>query len=182
MKKLVIHPKDDSTAFLNKVYESLDDVTVVQGGVTQAQIKDMIRSHDQVMMLGHGTSAGLLSVGQFPGAPLYIIDGSFASLLAQKANSVFIWCHADRYVNFYGLRGFFTGMFVSEVAEASLMGISGTTQSQIDESNDSFVSAISAFADRGPHLMHAAARHRYGQLISQNNVAAYNHARLYLRP
>lgn len=180
MKKLVIHPKDDTTVFLTKAYERLDDVTLVQGNVTKNQIRDMISSHDQTIMLGHGTAAGLLSVGQFPGAPGHIIDHSFASQLAAKNDSVFIWCNADQYVNRYRLSGFSTGMFISEVSEAYLMGLGSTTQREVDESNGLFVETIGAVADRGPRLMHAAARHRYGQLANRNRVAKYNHERLYL--
>ena len=180
MKTLVIHPKDNSTVFLTKAYESLDDVTLVQGDATKEQIGDMISSHDQIMMMGHGTSDGLLSVGQFPDASGYIIDDSFASLLAEKNNSVFIWCNADQYVNRHQLSGFYTGMFISEVAEAYLMGLDGTTQEEVDESNQTFVETIGALADRGPRLMHAMARHKYGQLTRHNRVARYNHERLYV--
>jgi len=180
MKTLVIHPRDNSTLFLNKVYDSLDDVTLVRGDITKNQMRDMIRSHDQVMMMGHGTQRGLLSVGQFPGAPGYVIDDSFAPLLAERDNAVYIWCHANKYVNCNRLSGFYTGMFISEVAEAYLMGLGGTTQREVDESNGSFVETIGAFVDRGPRLMHAAAKHRYGQFTSQNRVAKYNHERLYV--
>jgi hypothetical protein len=177
---LIIHPKDESTVFLNKVYAGLQDVKLVQGGVTQAQIIDMIISHDRVMMMGHGTSAGLLSVGRFPGAPLYIVDDSFAPLLAERSNSVFIWCNADQFVTHHKLRGFYTGMFVSEVAEATLMGLGSTTQREVDESNSTFVESIAAFSGHGPRMMHAAARHKYGHLATYNQVAKYNHERLYI--
>ena len=179
MNTLVIHPKDDSTVFLNKVYENLDDVTLVQGGVSRDQLKDMVRSHDQIMMMGHGTPHGLMSVGQFNGHS-YVVDGSFAPLLAEKSNSVFIWCNADEYVNQNELKGFFTGMYISEIAEAYLMGLGETTQRQVDESNELFVETVGAFADREPCLIHAAAKHRYGQITSRNHVAKYNHERLYV--
>lgn len=181
-QKLVIHPRDPSTVFLNKVYENLDldEVTLVQGHVSKNQLRGLIDAHDQIMMMGHGTGAGLLSVGQFPGAPLYIIDDSFAPLLAEKSNSVFIWCNADQFVSHHNLRGFYTGMFVSEVAEASLMGLGSTTQREIDESNSTFVESIAAFSGHGPRMMHAAARQKYGNLATYNQVAKYNHERLYI--
>jgi len=46
MKTLVIHPKDDSTDFLSAIYNKLEDVTLVTGGWTQAQILVGIESHD----------------------------------------------------------------------------------------------------------------------------------------
>ena len=185
MKKLVIHPKDDSTLFLNKAYENLDDVTLVQGNVSKGQLRDMIQSHDQVMMMGHGSPRGLFSVGQFDGSYMsLIVDDSLSEVLSEKENSVFIWCNADQYVNYNELRGFYTGMFISEVAEAYLMGLRGTTQKEVDESNSSFVETIGAYASCGPRLMHAAARSsvlKYGQLASRNPVARYNRQRLYLQ-
>jgi hypothetical protein len=180
MKTLVIHPRDDSTTFLDKVYQDLDGVTLVQGGVKKAHIIDMIDSHDRVMMMGHGTPDGLWSVGQFPDAPGYVIDASLAPALAKKSNSVFIWCNADRYVTANGLKGFYTGMFISEVLEAELMGLLDTTQMQVDESNDRFVETVGKAAHRGPNRMHAAAKHGYGKLARCNPVAKYNHERLYI--
>ena len=178
MKTLVIHPKDDSTMFLNRAYQSLDDVTLVQGGVSRDQLKDMVRSHDQIMMMGHGTPTGLLGAGQFDRT--YVIDDSFAGFLSEKDNNVFIWCNADQYVEWSKLKGFYTGMFISEVAEAYLMGLNGTTQKEVDESNDTFVETIGALAEHGPGLMHAAAKHKYGKLAWRNHVAKYNDARLYI--
>ena len=43
--------------------------------------------------------------------------------LKKKDNSVFIWCNADQFVNRYNLKGFYTGMFISEVMEAVFCGL-----------------------------------------------------------
>jgi hypothetical protein len=180
MKTLVIHPRDDTTLFLGKIYQGLDEVSLVQGGATKAQIMDMIGSHDQIMMMGHGGPDGLWSVGQFPGASTYIIDDSVAPLLAEKSNSVFIWCNADRFVMRNELRGFYTGMFVSEVFEADLMGLSCTTESQINQSNHCFGETVGQVASRGTRQMYATAKHVYGQLARSNPVAKYNHERIYI--
>ena len=180
MTTLIIHPKDNSTQFLENVYHDIPDKTVVTGGVSKEFLLKEIKNHQRIMMMGHGTPNGLLSVGQFPGALGYIIDDTFAPLLAEKANSVFIWCNADQFVIKNGLGGFYTGMFISEVAEAYLMGFRDTTQREVDESNGSFVETVGTFADRGPRLMHAAARHKYGRLASHNRVAKHNYERLYV--
>ena len=180
MKTLVIHPRDGTTTFLNKVYQDIDEVTLVQGGVNQAQIEDMIESHDQVMMMGHGTADGLWSMGQFPNTAGYIVDGSLAPALAKKNNSVFIWCNADEFVIANDLKGFYTGMFISEVLEAELMGLPNATQVQVEESNEWFVETVGQVATKGPNLMHAAAIHGYGRLADRNPIAKYNHARMYV--
>lgn len=129
MKTLVIHPHDTTTLFLEPVYEHVADKTVIRGGITKKELASLVSSHDRIMMMGHGSPWGLLSVGQFPGAGSHIIDYDIAQLLKGKWNSVFIWCNADKYVNCHMLKGFFTGMFISEVREALLMGLGMLDQS-----------------------------------------------------
>lgn len=51
-------------------------------------LKDNIKSHDRIVMLGHGTESGLLGHGR------YIIDPTMVYLLREKI-CVSIWCNAD---------------------------------------------------------------------------------------
>jgi hypothetical protein len=76
MKTLVIHPKDKSTDFLSPIYAGLDNITLVTGGWSQSQIQEAIQTHDQVMMMGHGSPSGLFAVGQFPNENGYVIGSS----------------------------------------------------------------------------------------------------------
>lgn len=178
--KLVIHPKDRSTDFLKPVYENLENVTLITGGESRDSIMDQIKSHDQIMMMGHGTTHGLLSVGQFPDAGWNVIDDHMADLLAEKDNSVFIWCNADAYVRWNELKGFHTGMFISEVGEARMMGLYGTQQYEVDESNRAFVRIMGEAANDDTAAIHALVMKRYGNLTGYNRVAQYNHERLYV--
>lgn len=183
MKTLVIHPEDRSTRFLSRVYENIDVTTLVTGGVSQLELRDMIESHDQVMMMGHGSPLGLMSMGKFPENG-FVINDSHAPLLAKKDNSVFIWCYADQYVHYNELKGFYTGMFISEPNEAWMMNIKATDP-EVEESNDVFGKTVGMMASRGPRLMWAAATHKgghYGRLAEKNAVARYNHERLYFSP
>lgn len=180
MKKLIIHPRDRSTEFLSDIYSDLDDATLVTGSVGRAELKRMIDSHDQVIMLGHGTPHGLMSVGQFPDAPGFVIDDSFADQLAEKKNSVYIWCNADKFVDWNVLSGFYTGMFISDTSEAYSMGLGYTLRDEVDESNSTFVTAVSRVIDCVPEMIHSYVKHAYGELIHRNAVAKYNHARLYI--
>ena len=182
MKRLVIHPKDPSTEFLKGVYEGRDDVSIVTGGYSRGEIMEMVKEHDQVMLIGHGTGYGLLSIGQFSdacGYPGYVVDDSFAPLLAEKDNTVFIWCYSDQYVERNRLHGFYTGMFISEPLEAYYCGLRSIQHDEIEESNHAFADTVSRYVDRGARLMHAATRHEYGRLARKNRIAAYNHKRLY---
>ena len=47
MKTLVIHPEDSSTWFLNRVYENIENLTLVTGNVSKEEVKSMIRDHDR---------------------------------------------------------------------------------------------------------------------------------------
>ncbi len=51
-----------------------------------------------------------MSVGQFPDADFHIVDDSFVELLQNKTDNLYIWCHADQFVQRHGLDGFFTGI------------------------------------------------------------------------
>ena len=186
MKTLVIHPKDKSTDFLKPIYADLDDVTLVTGGWSQDQIKEAIQTHDQVMMMGHGSPNGLFAVGRFPikdSFSGYVIGSGLVETLAQKDNSIFIWCNADQFINKHDLKGFYSGMFVSEVGEAFYCKVPSFTQEAVDESNNTFARQLGEClgATRAPEEIHAQIREQYGQLAEHNLIAEYNHKRLYVK-
>jgi hypothetical protein len=107
MKTLIIHPEDDSTTFLDIVYKSIPDKTVITGGVSKSDVMKLIEEHDRVMMMGHGSPGGLFSCGQFGTSGGYIIDQSSIPYLKTKSDNVFIWCNADKFVETYKLQGFY---------------------------------------------------------------------------
>jgi hypothetical protein len=184
MRTLIIHPKDPSTSFLDIVYESIPNKTIITGGVSKDYVKKLIQEHDRVMMMGHGSPSGLFSVGQFDnvGGSFgggFIIDQSMVSLLKEKDNSVFIWCNADRFVEYFGLKGFYSGMFISEVGEATYCGLPGTKQDIVDESNYGFVNIIAKHINEDTESIYNKVRNEYGLIAEENPVALYNHKRLY---
>jgi len=176
MKTLVIHPEDKTTYFLKAVYSKLKNYTLITSG-SKNEVNRAISSHDRIMMLGHGSSSGLLSVGQFEG--IYVIDSETAPLLKEK-ECVFIWCHADKFVKAHGLKGLFSGMFVSEVVESRLVGIGKVPQEIVDESNSIF--SYNLGLGIGRDLYHAYHRmmNVYERLAETNVVANYNARRLYI--
>jgi len=179
MKTLIIHPKDESTFFLDIVYKNVPNKTVVTGGITRIELVNLIESHDRIMMLGHGTPDGLLSIGQFPDPGWFIIDRWMAPLLETKENNVFIWCNADQFVNKYKLKGFYSGMFISEVGEAYYCGLPGTSQDLVDESNYGFCEILGEHINESKDIIYDTVREEYGKIASTNPVALYNHKRLY---
>ena len=54
MKTLVIHPKDLTTDFLCEIYANTD-YTVISRHPGNSKLKELIKSHDRIVMLGHGT-------------------------------------------------------------------------------------------------------------------------------
>lgn len=179
MKTLVIHPKDSSTDFLKPIYGGLSEVTLVTGDWPKAQIREAIQTHDQVMMMGHGGPWGMFGIN-FPDS--MIIDFTCVEALSQKDNNIFIWCNADQFVQRHGLRGFYSGMFVSETSEAKYCLLEAWDQPSVDESNDAFAHLLGAclLETRDPALMHQKISDEYGILADTNLIAKYNHQRLYL--
>lgn len=179
-KTLIIHPEDPSTSFLRIIYENIEDKTVITGGVSKSQLRDLIREHDRVMMMGHGSPYGLFSVGKFNTWSAHIIDSTLVPFLKEKKNNVFIWCNADIFVKEYELDGFFSGMFISEVGEANHCKVYGVTQDIVDESNFKFCEIMSNHVVEDKEIIFEKVKEEYGLLAEENPVALYNNNRLYI--
>lgn len=178
MKTLIIHPKDRTTSFLDIVYNPIPNKTLITGGLRKIEICNLIESHDRVMMMGHGTPYGLFSVGQFKTDNGYIIDKTMVDVLSKKENSVYIWCNANEFVEYYQLKGFYSGMFISEVGEANYCGFPKTTQEEVDESNFGFCDIMSKYINLETNLIHENVKREYGLIGENNLIAHYNNKRL----
>jgi len=178
---LVIHPEDASTDFLKPIYTPLKKKSVLTGNCAEESIKDEIKSSERVMMMGHGTPSGLLHVGKFVSPTAYVIDKRYQPLLKEKENSVYIWCNADQFIESNDLRGFYTGMFISEVHEAKYCGLGSVSQKMIDESNNLFSSLVSEVIEEDVYKIHAYVSANYIKITSTNPVARYNYERLYVK-
>lgn len=173
MKTLIIHPDDRSTDFLRGIYRHLKDATVITSDVSQIRLHKLIRSHDQIVMLGHGSPSGLFNVARV-GSKFFTIGSVEADMLRDK-QCIFIWCHADQYVHRHGLRGLSSGMFISEMLEAVYCGVSGSLK-QVDHSNEVFAQALgAALAKEGSYdqIFESVSR-EYEVLIAENAIAKYN--------
>jgi hypothetical protein len=180
MNTLIIHPDDRSTDFLKPIYGNITNPTLITGGVTREEIHELIRSHDRIMMMGHGSPWGLFSVSKFKVLDSYIISNEEVHLLLQKKNNVFIWCNADKFVNRHELKGLYSGMFISEVGEALYCGLPGTLQETVNESNDSFADMLGKVIDEPLYKAYRDIKQQYKILAESNPVAKYNYERLYL--
>lgn len=132
------------------------------------------------LLMGHGSPNGLLSVGQFEAHSAYIIDENSVPYLALRDDNVFIWCHADAFIKKHALKGFYTGMFISEEMEAYTYGFENATIEQIEESNAIFSKSFSNNYSSNVHQMHKGIKQDYGKVAKQNPIAKYNWERLYV--
>jgi hypothetical protein len=111
----------------------------------------------------------------------YVIDDSMVDRLRGKRLTA-IWCNADQFMEWNNLSGFYTGMFISDTSEATLIGTSDTEQWMVDESNYAFSAAMRDLIDtQNPHEVLKNVRRTYSKLAKRNAVAKYNMLRLYAR-
>ena len=176
MTTLVIHPYDPSTDFLIPIYEGIKDATVVTSGVTKEEVLQLIEEHDRVIMLGHGSASGLFSVGQFRSYGM-IIDHVMVKALSKKTDNVYIWCNADRFVEEHSLKGFYTGMFISEYGEAQYCNVP-TYKGEVEKSNELFAKLVGEHINESPLDLFKTLKKSYN--VPNSGVAAYNNDRLYL--
>jgi hypothetical protein len=179
MKTLIIHPKDSSTDFLKGIYFNIPNKTIVTGGKTQEEVHNLIKTHDRVIMLGHGTPHGLMSVGRFK-TKGFIIDHNSVKYLREKKHNIYIWCNADQFVNLHQLNGFYSGMFVSEVGEAFYCNLPFVKQEQVDDSNYGFCHILSKYVNYDTQHIYNNVTEEYG-VMDRNPVVKYNQQRLYQR-
>jgi hypothetical protein len=182
MKKiLVIHPDDRSTDFLKPIYENLPNTTIITGGVSYMNLRRSIQEHDQIIMMGHGSPYGLFSIGNFPNSGNYIIDPMMIDLLSEKNNNIYIWCNADVFVDRYKLNGIYSGMFISEIGEASYCGLPDTEQTVVDESNNAFAGILGnqLLMETSLEQVYDNTNQAYRELAQSNKVAKYNQNRFY---
>lgn len=168
MKTLVIHPPDPTTDFLKEIYKD-KDWTVTDASIPKSKLFLLIKSHDRIVMLGHGTDDGLIGFSPHR----YVINSRLVYLLREKY-CVCIWCNADVFVTDYKLKGFFTGMIISEYEEAMIYAVN-TTDSKISASNAAFANAIKMAID-APNMLEVAKENYINESCL---VTRFNRANLY---
>ncbi len=160
---LVIHPKDESTDFLREIYRNKNFDVIDDPDVSREQIREAIKSHDNIMMMGHGTGDGLINPRYFARPPMrdgkqrrpFIIDASHADLLREK-NTISIWCHSDQYYQRNNLSdgNLHTGMIISEVLEEMfILGDAVLNKGELLENMNRFAAAVRASLDMEPAEM-----------------------------
>ena len=181
MNTIIVHPKDRTTDFLKPIYQNIPSKRVVTGDMFAEDVVELCEQNERIMMMGHGSPRGLFAIGQFyfPNRP-YVIDRWAVKTLREKQNAFYIWCNADQFVNEHDLKGFFTGMFVSEVGEAQLFDLP-PNQAMVDASNNLFAELLGEVVNEPIQDAYNYVKEHYGKLAETNPIAKYNHDRLYFK-
>lgn len=165
MTTLVIHPDGDKTTeVLSQIYKN-KGYTVFREQNPTKQLLEQIKSHDRIIMLGHGSPTGLFN-SQFD----HIIWSNQVYLLKSKI-CVGIWCHASDFAMKYDLKGFFTSMFISEVSESYHYQI-WETQENITISNELFASNMAKLIDLPVDSMFSSISEAYS--IENSELVRFN--------
>ena len=179
MKTLVIHPDDRSTDFLKPIYANIKRKTVIIKDTSRDKLLSAIRSHDTIIMLGHGSPSGLFNISGI-GKGVMAIGGSLVEELRGK-QLIAIWCNADKFIERHGLKALYSGMFISEVSEAFYCGVQGD-QAIVDESNSTFAALLGNMLSETSMDLEKAydmVLESYEELGEVNTVAKYNSDRFY---
>jgi hypothetical protein len=178
MTTLIIHPDDRSTDFLRPIYQDLRNKTVITGPITRDGLHALIKAHDRIIGLGHGSPSGLFNMSS-NGFGSYVLGASEVEVLRGK-ELVSIWCHANQFMERHRLNGLYSGMFISEVSEARYYGLNEVTQADVNESNDAFAKILGEEMIRNPHeefMLWGRVKIQYTELANWNLVAEYNSGR-----
>ena len=121
---LVIHPSDQTTDFLRPLYEGREDVRLLTGKESRKELGSILfhlRPGERVMLLGHGTGAGLFRLDEDGEYRLYV--GHSMAYTLRKHPVIGIWCHADLFARKQLPHGLSTATLVSETPAAPKHGI-----------------------------------------------------------
>ena len=145
---LVIHPIDPTTSFLSVLYEDLEDVRILHGLESRNKLNQMLfhlRPGEPVMLLGHGSDAGLFRKQN--GVNTLYIGRSMAYCL-RKHPVIGVFCHACIYAEQLRLHGLFTGMIISEMEEAQMYKMQ-TSVAELKRESRLFASTLAGFLRSG---------------------------------
>lgn len=126
---------DTDTAVLKYIWMGIPKVKVVEITSDTVNPKALVteaieNEHDTLIMCGHGMPQGLMNPSFKGGA--YLVDATNYKKI--KCNRVIaVWCHAKDFAERYGVKGFWSSMFISNKGEASANGIYTVSDKTITE-------------------------------------------------
>jgi len=113
----------------------------------RGQVVRMIRecSYRPLIVVGHGDEGGVYNAS-FNG---YLFDSGMVQFLRELPCIIGCWCFAGNFADRYGLEGFFTSMFVSNVQESEFYTVPADEIS-IDRENRLFAERLNTLIRENP--------------------------------
>lgn len=142
----------------------------INQALEKSLLHHQISQSDRVIAMGHGLPQGLLGHGSL------IIDEQEVEIFRNQHENIYIWCNADCFLRRHGLKGFATGMFISEPTEALILNVDATWE-QIEESNNLFADIIGASLDLSCREIKVRVREKYR--INDNKAVEYNRRNIF---
>ena len=131
---------DTDTAVLKYIWMGIPKVKVVEITSDTVNPKALVNEaieneHDTLIMCGHGMPQGLMNPSFKGGA--YLVDATNYKKI--KCNRVIaVWCHAKDFAERYGVKGFWSSMFISNLMEAHYNHIYNTDAGTITHDETMF--------------------------------------------
>ena len=186
---LVIHPNDQSTRFLKKLYGGYGSPIVITEEANNKAVKEALTDRSimdrPLMMLGHGCPQGLFApkknkncrggINQF--ARLIITSRHVDILRKREAPCIGIWCYAVEFARKYNLHGLFSGMIISELDEAHDCGMYEFSNLEMQMYNQEFAEALADCLNKYPLNEIPDAMANY--VSNPNRLELFNYNNLY---
>ena len=175
---IVVHPFDPSTRMLGEIYTGIEGVKFFDSWKQRDEILKAIAAapkDEPILLLGHGCPSGLLDMRYG-----IVLGDSDAELLKDRPNLVGIWCYASSYAYKHGLKGFFSGMFISELPEAIVNGVDASAQ-EIDDDAWNFAIRFGLLL-RGGSTLEETAGVLMDSCYMDSDLTVFNYSRLTWRP
>lgn len=139
--------QDDDCLVLQRVWRNIPNANVIEITPQSIDWEDdvdnaIVSEDDTLILLGHGTSLGLLFPNFERGE--YIIHENNVNLIHAR-NVVCCWCYASSFCITNNLHSFSTSMFISNVNEAYDNGYYDYSQEQINQNGIRFYDEINQF-------------------------------------
>lgn len=106
---------------------------------SKSEVKKLLTTHPErpLILSGHGDDNGLYN-HLWNG---YLISSKDVELLRKQQVIIGVWCYAGNFADRYGLKGFFTSMFISTENEAVELGFTAT-QEEISRASRLFANRL----------------------------------------
>ena len=129
-----------------------------------------MKGYDRIIMMGHGVPSGLINVydGRYYGL---IIDNQFTEVLKEK-ETISIWCNSDKFFRPRNIKGFHTGMIISEVGEASIvLGETPLNKEETLDNMEKFATIVGECIEDTPLEMqkHILEKYNFEDKVTQYN-------------